>query len=213
MKRRDPHQWVKTRNKDPYVIRANKEGYRARSAYKLLEIDKKIGLIKKTDNVLDLGSAPGSWLQVVKTLTKGKIVGIDLLEIKPIQDVILFQGDIQLDETEKFICEIMKNENRESGKFDVILSDIAPNTTGKKDHDHLAIMNLAEMVIEFIKKYLKKHGNFCIKLFDGREIIAFTKIMRELFDTVKRIKPDASHPESSEFYLIGINFKGITNIS
>lgn len=200
MKRRNPNQWAKERAKDEYVIKANKDGYRARSAYKLLEINKKTNLIRKNSSVLDLGAAPGSWLQVTKKLTQGKIIGIDLLEIKPIKGVEFFKGDIASQECEEFL-------DWQIQKIDVILSDMAPNTSGNKSIDHLQIMNLAEIALEIAEKKLAKGGNLCIKIFEGKDLNDFVLALRKRFEKVLRIKPNASRPESPELYLISLGFQ------
>lgn len=197
MKRRDPHQWSKERNRDKFFLQAKKEGYRARSAYKLIEINQKFFIIKPGFNVLDLGAAPGAWLQVVRKITNGKIDGIDLLPIAPINGVIALRADIFL--AAEFLA----------GKiYDVILSDIAPNCSGQQELDHLLLMNLANEVLALSKRHLKIGGNLCIKIFDGVHFQEFFKKCTSSFTTVKRFKPESSALDSCEFYLVCMNFKG-----
>lgn len=200
MKRKDKHQWMLDRMNEPYFIKAKKEGYRARSAYKLIEIQEKFHIIPNFGNILDLGCAPGAWLQVLNKFTKADVYGIDLLEIIPITSVNFLQGDVFSNEAEGFI----KNK-----KFNLILSDIAPNCSGIKEHDHLSIMNLVERVFEFVTLYLSDAGNFCVKIFDGRDVPEFIKTVRPYFKTVKFFKPKSSSRESNEFYLICMEFINI----
>lgn len=198
MKRRDPHQWFKTRARDEFFVKAKKDGYRARSAYKLIEINEKHNLVKKNDKVLDLGCAPGAWLQVLSKLTDF-IDGIDLLKIENFPKARFLQADIFSKEATDFY----------SKNYDVILSDIAPNTSGNKDSDHYDLINLAEFTLhEVVIPYLKKGGSFCIKIFDGADSNNYYKELRNYFEVVKRVKPKASHNESSEFYFLAQKFKG-----
>jgi 23S rRNA (uridine2552-2'-O)-methyltransferase len=193
MKRRDPHQWAKTRLNDPFFIKAKQEGYRARSAYKLLEIIKKNpGLAK--GNVLDLGAAPGAWSQIL--VKSCKVDAIDLLEIIPINGVNFIKADIFSEAATKFFQ-----------KYDTIFSDIAPNMSGHKTDDHYLHMNLVEKVLDVCIKHLNFGGNVCIKIFDGPDYVSFFQEFRKCFQSTKRIKPEASCLDSSEFYLVGLGFK------
>lgn len=202
MKRRDKHQWAKERHNDQYFIKAKKEGYRARSAYKLIEIQEKFSIIPKNGNILDLGCAPGAWLQVIqKNLKSGEIYGIDLLDITPISGVIsvnFLKADIFSKEAEEFL---------EGKIFDCIVCDIAPNFSGHKDIDHLKSMNISEEILIYLPKKLKLGGNFCIKLFDGALIQEYVKNVKQSFESVKFFKPKSSHLESNEFYLVGQRLK------
>lgn len=193
MKRRDKHQWMLSRINDPFFIKAKKEGYRARSAYKLIEIQEKFKIIPKSGYILDLGCAPGAWLQVLQKTSQANIFGIDLLEIQRIHNITFFQGDVFSEESCNFIKDI---------EFDLILSDIAPNCCGDKAHDHLQIMALAERVLELVIKHLKTGGNFCVKLFDGRDIKEYVSIAQSHFEKTKFFKPKSSARESNEFYLL-----------
>lgn len=196
MKRRDPHQWSKDRKNDFFFMKAKKEGYKARSAYKLIEINSKFNLFKKNNLVLDLGSAPGAWSQVV--LKNGALVdSIDLLKMD-VPKANFLQADIFSQQTKDFIA---------NKKYDLILSDMAPNCTGAQKHNHINIMHLVNQVFEFMLEHLKKDGNICIKIFDGAEFNEFFHKFKVHFATVKRNKPAASLADTSEFYLIGMGFK------
>lgn len=195
MKRRDPHQWTKERHRDKFFQQAKQDGYRARSCYKLIELQEKLKLIHPKSNVLDLGAAPGAWLQVIKKLTKGVIKGIDLLPIEPMDNVQTLQADIFSQEASQFLSEDV---------YDVILSDMAPNCSGQQKHNHLVIMNLVYKVLELSCKHLKEGGSMCVKIFDGSQLPEFVKEWRKVFKVTKRIKPKASANDSNEFYLIGI---------
>ncbi|WP_342262091.1 RlmE family RNA methyltransferase [Alphaproteobacteria bacterium endosymbiont of Tiliacea citrago] len=197
MKRRDKHQWMKDRMKDPFFLKAKKEGYRARSAYKLIEIQEKFNIIPKTGNVLDLGCAPGAWIQVLQKFSKASLFGIDLLEIAPISNLNFLKGDIFSEEANNFL---------QNKKFNLILSDIAPNCCGNKRQDHLKIMALADRVLEFVLNYLEESGNFCIKIFDGSDVTEYIASTRTFFKSVKFFKPKSSSKESNEFYLVCSNF-------
>lgn len=197
MKRRDKHQWMLDRINDPYFIQAKKEGYRARSAYKLLEIQKAFSVIPKMGNILDLGCAPGAWLQVLTKTTKAKVYGVDLLSIEPVMGAEFMQGNIFDEDVESFLSAI---------RFDLILSDIAPNCMGVKDIDHFRIMSLAKRTFELVRKFIKVDGHFCIKLFDGCELNEYRNLMRRYFKSSKIFKPKASYLGSNELYLVCKNF-------
>ncbi len=195
MKRRDPHQWMKTRLNDPFFVKAKQEGYRARSAYKLIEIHQKYNIIR--GNVLDLGAAPGAWLQVIKRFG-ANVEGIDLLAIQPIHGVRTLKADIFSQETKDFIGNTV---------YDTILSDIAPNCTSQRELNHLLLMNIANEVLALALTHLKPGGNICIKIFDGAAFIEFLANFKKHFQKVYRFKPKASCLDNSEFYLIGCAFK------
>jgi len=195
MKRRDPHQWVKTRQQDQFFIKAKQEGYRARSAYKLIEIHEKYKIVH--GHILDLGAAPGAWLQVAKKLG-AQPEGIDLLEIQPIYSVRTLKADIFSQETKEFIG---------NNIYDTILCDIAPNCSGQKEHDHLVLMNIVYEVLQLSEQHLKNGGNICIKIFDGATFNEFFAKFKECFEKSYRFKPKASCNDSVEFYLIGCGLK------
>lgn len=181
--------------KDSYFRRAQAENYVARSAYKLLELNKKYNLIKKNNLVLDLGSSPGSWAQVCLKLKVKRVVGIDLSHTKV------------KDKDFRFIKDDIGNIDVENtGKFDVVLSDLAPNTTGNFDAE--ASVDLSRKAWTIAKKVLKKNGNFVCKVFQGRGFEELTKEIRKDFEFFKISKPDASRKRSKEIYMIGKLYKG-----
>lgn len=191
MKRRDPHQWNKERNREQYFVQAKKEGYRARSAYKLIEIHEKYKIVN--GNILDLGCAPGAWLQVAKKLG-ANVEGIDLLKTQPIKDVVTLKADIFSNEASEFLA----NKN-----YDAILCDIAPNCSGERKNDHLLLINIAYKVLELALVHLKTDGSMCIKIFDGMAFNEFFAKFKGCFKKVYRFKPRSSLLDNSEFYIIG----------
>lgn len=189
---------------DHYFKQAKAEGYLARSAYKLKEIIKKRQLLKRGDRVLDLGCAPGSWLQVASETVgdRGIVVGLDLqaIEADIAGNVITLQGDVFKTEPRQLLAL--------SGKptlFDVVLSDMAPNTTG--DGDHFRSVELCRRVLAILPGLLKADGNMTMKVFEGEEYPSLLKEMRLLFKEVKGFKPDATRDVSKEMYIIGIGYK------
>ena len=193
--------WLERQLNDPYVKAAKDQGYRSRAAYKLLEIDDKFKIFKNKTSVLDLGSAPGGWSQVaIKKLSKiqnFKIVAIDIKEMDPINGVNFTQGNI-LDEgvIEKMI----------DGKVDIVLSDMAPSASGHRNTDQTRAILLAEMALNLATNLLNNKGNYCCKLIRGKGEEELVKTMRKYFKIIKRYKPTSSRKNSSEIFLIGINF-------
>ena len=181
---------------DPYFKKAKAEGYRARSAFKLIEIDQKFRIFKKGQSVLDLGAAPGSWLQVIqkKVGNQSNIVGIDLQEIKSLGDnVALYQADIFSEVVEDLLI---------GEKFDVITSDLAPRTSGVKDIDQWKSIELNQEVVELAKKHLKPKGTIILKVFIGADFQDFVKELKTTFKKVNNFKPKACRDRSFETYLI-----------
>lgn len=183
--------------KDYYFNKAKKEGFRARSSYKLIEIAKKYQLIRRNDTVLDIGCAPGSWLQVIKQMTKGRIVGIDLVSIKPIEGVTFIQGNIEDTEIKKQL----------KGKFDVVLSDIAPKTSGVRERDQMLSYILSRKSFVIAKKVLNINGNFLVKTFQSQETEDLVKEMKPYFTFIKRYSPQSSREGSKEIYIVATGFK------
>ncbi len=196
--------WMQEHLNDEYVKRAQKEGYRARAAYKLIEIDDKDKLIKPGMTVVDLGCAPGSWAQVVKQRLKGsgRIIGLDLLEIEAIAGVEFIQGDFREEEVLKLLEEKLNNK-----PVDLVIADMAPNISGVKDVDQAGATYLTELALEFSHDWLKPKGNFLVKVFIGSGFDDIVKRMRSEFDKVVTRKPKASRGRSSEVYLLGIGRK------
>ncbi len=181
--------------KDTYFQKAKKEGYRGRASYKLLQIQQRYKIIKQGDAVLDIGCAPGSWLQVVKKLTNGYILGIDIVKTKPIAGIELIQGDILEEETQKQIKQ----------KFNVILSDIAPKTTGIRKMDQEISHDLTEMSFKITKTHLKKEGNFIVKTFQSEHTKQLLNKIKKHFKQVKTYTPKATRQGSKEIYIVALN--------
>jgi len=196
--------WLKRHVNDPYVQRSKKEGYRSRSAYKLIEIDEKDRLLKGGLVVVDLGAAPGGWSQVCakKVTASGKVVALDLLEMDPIAGVTFIQGDFG---TRKGMAAV---EGALDGrKADLVISDMAPNMTGIPVTDQARIMDLAEIARDFALLHLKSDGAFLIKVFQGTGYDEYFKSLRQAFGKVVVRKPDASRDESAEMYLLARGLK------
>ncbi|KCZ51711.1 RlmE family RNA methyltransferase [Hyphomonas pacifica] len=194
--------WIERQLQDPYVRKAKDEGYRARAAYKLLEIDEKIGLLRKGQRVVDLGCAPGGWMQVA--LEKGaiEVSGIDLLPVEPVPGAHIVQGDVTEPDD---VAELLKGL---TGKPDLVLSDMAANTTGHKQTDHLRTVALVEMAVAFAIEHLAPGGNFCSKVFQGGATKDVLDALKAHFKTVKHIKPPASRAGSPEIFVVAKGFKG-----
>ena len=190
--------------KDHYRKLAKEQGYRSRSAFKLIELNQKYNLIKSNDNILDFGAAPGGWLQVASKLVmpKGKVIGVDLLPIKPInENVTILQGDIR---DEKVVNNILNEAGR---KVDIILSDIAPNISGIWKIDHNNQIDLTRLIINRFPELLEKNGGCLLKAFDGPMLKPLEKELRKNFTNVKLIKPKVSRNASSELYIACRNFR------
>jgi 23S rRNA (uridine2552-2'-O)-methyltransferase len=195
-------QWYSKHIKDPFVKLANKEGLRSRAAYKLLEIQKKRQLIHSGDKVLDLGSAPGAWSEALVKMvgSSGMVVSCDLLDMEPIRGVYFVKGDFLREET---LDEIQSA----CGKFDVIVSDMAPNLTGTPVVDQANMLKLVKQAIVFAKIHLNVGGGLLVKCFSGSQFEEGNLLFKENFGRVKVFKPDASKQASKEIYLIGQEFK------
>lgn len=196
--------WLTRQLNDPYVKQAKADGYRSRAAYKLAELDEKFGLLKGAKRVVDLGIAPGGWSQVVRQKAPAaKIVGIDLLPTEPIEGVTIFQMDFMADEAPAAL------EGALDGAPDLVLSDMAANTVGHKQTDHLRTMGLVETAVDFAIHTLAPGGGFVAKVFAGGTDQALLTILKQNFATVKHAKPPASRKDSSEWYVIAQGFKGV----
>lgn len=189
---------------DPYVKLAQKEGYRARAAYKLMEIDDKDKLIKPGMTVVDLGSAPGSWSQVAVQRLKGhgKVIALDILDMQPIGAVTFIQGDFREESVLRVLEEKINNT-----PVDLVIADMAPNISGVKDVDQAGAAYLTELALDFSKDWLKPGGNFLVKVFIGAGFEEILQNMRQMFDKVVTRKPKASRDRSSEVYLLGLGRK------
>ena len=189
---------------DPFVQKAKQEGYRSRAAYKLMEIDKRDRLLGPGMVVVDLGAAPGSWSQVAaeKVGPKGKVIGLDLLEIPSMAGVTFIQGDFTEESVLEELVRVLGQE-----KVDMVLSDMAPNISGIGLSDQARSMYLAELALDFADKHLKPDGCFLVKVFQGLGFQEFVGRMRNHFKQVIPRKPEASRSRSNEVYLLGKNLK------
>lgn len=194
--------WLERQLNDPYVKRAKMDGYRSRAAYKLIELDDKFAILKSGQRVVDLGAAPGGWVQVALQRGAGRVIGVDLLEMEPIAGADL----IQLDFTEPDAPAQVRA--RLDGPADVVLSDLAPWTTGHKSTDHLRIIALVEAAADFAMDTLTPGGAFVAKVFQGGAEGELLSMLKARFEKVRHAKPDASRAESAETYLVATGFKG-----
>jgi len=195
--------WLTRQLNDPYVKKAKADGYRSRAAYKLMELDDKFGLVKGSRRVVDLGVAPGGWTQVVRQRSpQAGVVGIDLLPTDPIEGAILFEMDFMADEAPDALMEAL------GGAPDLVLSDMAANTVGHKQTDHLRTMGLVETAADFAIQQLAKGGGFVAKVLAGGTDPTLLALLKKHFTTVKHAKPPASRKDSSEWYVIAQGFKG-----
>jgi len=182
--------------RDHYYRLAKQEGYRARSAYKLLQINEKFHIIKRGDSVVDLGAAPGGWLQVAAKLSGGSIVGVDLEGIAPIPGVKTFVADITHESTVDLVKDAL------GGDADVVICDAAPNLTGAWHRDHAVSVDLARSALKIAKKLLKPRGNFVVKVFQGDLFLDYLNEVRKEFSSVHAHSPSASRKESAETYVV-----------
>ena len=189
--------WLERQLNDPYVRRAKAEGYRSRAAYKLLELDERFGFLKGARRVVDLGIAPGGWAQVVRRTVPGAtVVGVDLLPVDPIEGVAILQMDFMDDRAPALIREAL------GGPADLVLSDMAANTVGHPQTDHLRTMALVEAGMAFAADALRPGGAYVAKVLAGGADHALVAELKRLFATVKHAKPPASRKESSEWYVV-----------
>lgn len=194
--------WLERQLNDPYVKRAQLEGWRARAAFKLIELDERFGLLQGADRVVDLGVAPGSWSQVLlKRRPKATVVGIDLLEIEPLAGLTFVQGDFLADGMDERLIELM------GGPADLVMSDMAANTVGHPPTDHLRTMALVEAAADFAVRILRPGGTFVAKVLGGGAEGPLVAELKRRFDSVRHAKPPASRKESSETYLVAMGRK------
>jgi 23S rRNA (uridine2552-2'-O)-methyltransferase len=204
--------WLQRQLNDPYVKKAKEEGWRSRAAYKLIEIDEKHRLLKPGQVIVDLGAAPGGWCQYAAKKTgsamggSGRVVGIDLLPVEPIPGVTLAEMDFTDAAAPDQLREMLGLAAGERA-VDGVLSDMAANTTGHRKTDHLRIIGLTEMAIEFALEVLKPGGFFVTKLFQGGETAHMITQLKQHFATVKHVKPQASRADSAELYLLATGFR------
>jgi 23S rRNA (uridine2552-2'-O)-methyltransferase len=192
--------WMREHVTDPYVKRANAEGFRSRAAYKLQQLDEKDKLLKSGMTVVDLGAAPGGWSQVAakRVGASGRVIALDLLEMGPVHGVTVIQGDFQEQAVLEAVEQALQGEN-----VDLVMSDMAPNISGIAAADQARAIGLAELALEFAVKHLKPQGNFLVKTFHGAGYDGLVNTLRRSFQQVVTRKPDASRSRSSEVYLLG----------
>lgn len=192
--------------RDRYFQKAKQEGYRSRAAYKLLELQQRYRLLRPGDKVVDLGAAPGGWLQVAATLVgqTGKVIGIDVQQIEPFREnqIFLIHGDASSAEAQQAIRQAI------SGPTDVVLSDMAPKLSGIRETDMARAAELQRRAVEIATAILRPGGTLVIKGFMSNEVGEMTNALRRVFDKVQRTKPDATRQGSSEFYFIATSFRG-----
>ncbi|MCE3273909.1 MAG: rrmJ [Ramlibacter sp.] len=204
--------WLNDHVRDPYVQLAQKEGYRARAAYKLKEIDEQLGLIKPGDVVVDLGSAPGAWSQYVRRKLSpggaavgaldGTILALDILPMEPIEGVTFLQGDFREPEVAARLQQALAGR-----KAAAVVSDMAPNLSGIPASDSARIADLVELAVDFAESHMKPDGALVCKVFHGSGYSQLVKLFKERFRVVKPLKPKASRDKSSETFLVGIGLK------
>jgi 23S rRNA (uridine2552-2'-O)-methyltransferase len=196
--------WLERQLKDPYVARAKREGFRSRAAFKLIEVDDKFHLLKAGARVVDLGAAPGGWSEIAahRIGAGGRVIALDILEMKPIVGVEF----LQLDFLDNAAPERLKTML--GGKVDVVLSDMAANATGHRKTDHLRIMALAEAATHFAREVLAQGGSFLCKVLQGGTEADLLAELKRDFATVKHVKPPASRTDSAELYLLAKGFRG-----
>jgi 23S rRNA (uridine2552-2'-O)-methyltransferase len=199
------HRWLQEHVNDPYVKQAQKDGYRSRSSYKLIELNEKDRLLRPGMLIVDLGSAPGGWSQVAGRIVgeKGRVIATDILPMDPVYNVDFIQGDFT---EESVFNEILAKLG--DRKPDLIISDIAPNISGIDSADQASSMYLVELALDMVRKVLKPKGNFIAKVFQGSGSDAYLKEVRKSFEKVTVRKPAASRPRSREVYMVAKGFKG-----
>ena len=204
-KSKSSRRWLSEHFDDQYVKQAQQQGLRSRSAFKLIELHEKYGLIRPGMTVVDLGAAPGGWCQVVRPLVgdSGTVVGLDILEMEPLHGVDFICGDFTEDGPLRELEAALDGR-----KADLVLSDMAPNMSGMAAIDQAKAMYLAELALEFVKDHLKQGGDYVVKLFQGTDFDGYVKEVRSLFRKVQVRKPKASRPRSKEVYLLARGFVG-----
>ena len=203
-KNKSSKNWIINQHRDQYFKKAKIEGYRSRAAFKLIEINSKFNIIKKDSNLLDLGSCPGGWSQVAsKIVSKGKIVSVDIKEMKPINNVKFVKKDFLQEESQNFILSYFGK------KIDVIISDMAADTTGIKDLDSIRTNLICLEVLDFSSKLLNSSGNLVSKIFMGQDFELIKKKAKKKFNKVNFYKPESSRSNSKETY---IHCKGLKSL-
>jgi 23S rRNA (uridine2552-2'-O)-methyltransferase len=194
--------WLARQLNDPYVAAAKQQGWRSRAAFKLLELDERFHLLRPGATVVDLGAAPGGWTQVAVRAKATRVVALDLLAMEPLPGAEVMTGDFTDPDVLRHLLEVV------GGKVDLVLSDMAPNTTGHTATDHLRIMALAETALDVALEVLAPGGSFVAKVFQGGSERGMLERMKRSFAQVRHAKPPASRKESSELYVVAMGFRG-----
>ena len=197
--------WLLRQLNDPYVRAAKEQGWRSRAAFKLLELDDRFHLIRRGARAVDLGAAPGGWAQVLVQRGASQVVGVDLLPVDPIPGATILEGDFTADDMPARLQALMQ------GRPTLVLSDMAPNTTGHTDTDHIRIMGLAELALHFALETLEPGGAFVSKVFQGGSERTLLEQLKRHFAQVRHAKPPASRKESSELYVVATGFRPAPN--
>ena len=197
--------WLQRQLNDIYVQEATRRGYKSRAAFKLLQINEKYSLFKPDDIIIDLGCAPGGWLQIAHEQTNhtGTIIGVDLLPVDQLDFAHVIVSDFTLTETENSLIDILQER-----RPNLVISDMAAATTGHQKTDHLRTIALAETAAQFALSHLQKGGHFVCKVFSGGTDVSLLHILKKNFKHVHHFKPDASRKNSPEIYVIALNFIG-----
>ncbi len=203
--------WLNDHVRDPYVKLAQKEGYRARAAYKLKEIDEQLGLVRPGQTVVDLGSTPGAWSQYLRRrlsegsaagAVAGRIIALDILPMQPVDGVLFLQGDFREPEVLKQLEQALQGR-----QADVVVSDMAPNLSGNAATDAARVANLVELAVDFACHHMKPEGALVVKLFHGGAHAPLLQLFKQTFAVVKQVKPKASRDKSAEVFLVGRGLK------
>lgn len=199
--------WLQRQLNDSYVMEAKRLGYRSRAAFKIIDIDDKFEILKKGSRIVDLGCAPGGWSQIAVERVGSKekselVVGLDLLEVEPIKGALLIQKDFNDDDAPEILKNMLGGK-----KANAVISDMAENTTGHRQTDHLRIMNLIELAYDFAKEVLEEDGAFVAKVFQGGAEQEFLSQLKQDFKKVYHFKPPSSRSDSAEMYLVATGFR------
>jgi 23S rRNA (uridine2552-2'-O)-methyltransferase len=201
-RKRSSTKWLQRQLNDPYVQQAKRDGYRSRAAYKLIELDEKFKFLRPGQRVVDLGAAPGGWSQVALQHKAKQVIGIDLLEIDPVPGAVFIQKDFNDADAPDVLCGLLE------GKADIVMSDMAANTTGHPSTDHIRIIALCELAYDFGLQILAPGGTFLCKVLKGGTENDLLTDMKKRFDVVRHAKPTASRKDSAESYVIATGFRG-----
>ena len=196
--------WLQRQLNDPYVKAAKAAGWRSRAAFKIIELDERFGLFRPGQSIVDLGAAPGGWTQVAvkRAGERGKVVALDILPMDPVPGAITLQGDFNEEAAERAVLEAL------DGTADLVISDIAPNTTGHNATDHIRILALVELAADFARKVLTPGGAFVAKVFQGGTERDLLNALKRDYATVRHAKPPASRKDSAEMYVVAQGFRG-----